>query len=743
MPHLSGTPSACSPKRDVCVRYTTKNRIFRLLVGSLLLPASAQGNEIDQLLSLSIDELSAEIVTARRRPEPLQRVPLSVTQISAEQMADHQVENLADLRGLVPNLTAHTGDAANAVIYIRGIGQLDSLFFSEAGVGSYLDEVYLGCPQCATPNFLDLERIEVLRGPQGTLYGKNTIAGAVKYVTRPLTADPEARVTLGSGSHNEKTVSGIFASPLGSEQLLARLAFSAKNREGLARNTFTDQEDHDRHDLSYRAAVKWLPTSDLAWQFTFDGSRKQPRHSWTPHRETALLTYPVSGSLDQVEANYANQDQTRSTGFSAVLDWRLSPRLELKSVTAYRKLDYASKLDLDATGARLLDTWYQLAQQQFSQEAKLVYNGQHIDSVFGLYYLRDVSQAFDGVDYTELPGLGFGTASQTRQTTHSQAIFAESTYRWNERLSFVGGLRYTLEKKDFQRDFEKFLPGDLPQPDSGIGFHPGFDGTGPYQMKKSWASLSPRIGTSYQWHPALMAYANISSGFKSGGFDGRSQSLPGDYNRPYNPEKVTSYETGVKSTWLDKRLVLNASLFHNDYRDIQLSVVPDSTFGQPVLVNAGKAFTRGAELEFQIRPPLRGLTLRGALGYLQARYREFISAAGNLADERKLAHAPTRTYLLGAVYQTALANGARLRYSADLRSLHDIYPTVSGNRLLYENRVTLYNAQFSYESPDRRWLTTLAGNNLGNARYRQHAFDFGNSLGAPLAMAVISLPGAE
>lgn len=718
------------------------------LLGGLLslqaLPALSQeaDTEIEALMRLSIEELNEVVVTARRRPEPLQRVPMSVTQLDANLLRDGQVSGLGDLKGLVPNLVAHEGDASNAVLYLRGIGQLDSLFFSEPGVGVYLDDVYLGCPQCANLPLFDLERVEVLRGPQGTLYGKNTIAGAVKYMTRPVSGEKEATLEANLGNHNQRKLEGVIGGTLVPDVLLGRLSFSSDQRDGFAANTFNGRDDDDKRNLAWRGSLKWQPGRDWSAQLTVDGMRKTPASSRTPVRETPLWVagsqrlYPRSSPGGAVDANYTSRNRTDGFGLTGTVNWEISPALSLRSVTAYRELDYAIAMDGDATRERVLDIWYQLRQRQFSQEFKLTYGSEKFNGVFGLYYYRDQNNAFDGVDMSDLVGAPLGTASIYGQKTRSHAVYGEGTYQWSERFSLTAGLRYTMEKKSFNRDYEVYVANDLPQPGSGISFHPGSvaaGSTGPFSMAKSWSSLSPKLGVQYQWHDDLMAYATVSSGFKSGGFDGRSHFVPGPFNQPYNPESLTSYELGAKSSSFNHRLVINASLFYNDYKNIQLSIIPPGSGGQPVLVNAGKGVSKGFELEFQAKPSLLGLTLRGALGYLDSRYSEFMEGGVNLAPVRQFAHAPSWTFLIGAAYQRPLRGHGTLKLGGDFRVLRHVYPTVSGSQLLFQKQIPLLNAYVSFETLDKRWLLTLSGKNLNQAAYRQHGFDFANSLGYQVA----------
>lgn len=701
--------------------------------------AQEKAPDLEQLMSMSIDQLDAVVVTARRRPELLQKVPMAVTQFSAADLRDFQIERLSDLQGLVPNLIANVGSSSNAVAYIRGLGQQDALFFADPGVGVYLDDVYLGCPQCAAQNLFDMERIEVVRGPQGTLYGKNTIGGAIKYISRAPSAEREANVEIGAGNFGQTSVKGVVGGALAEDTLLGRFAFATNKNDGFAYSGSNGRSDYDRADLSWRGGLKLLINRDASFQLTLDGANSRPSAGRSAVRlssvsDNAGNVFPAQSDPTRVDGNYSLRDRRDAFGVSGVLNIELNDNLSFRSTTAYRQLTYDSTEDFDGTPKRILDVWYRLKHHQLSQEFKFNYSGDRIDGVFGLYYYRDSNSAHDVANDSDFFPVGLnlaGTASVYQQRTQSSAAFGEIAYQLSEKFSLSAGLRYTREQKKFERDYELYSLGQLPLPGSGIAFGPGAaGGTGPFAMHKTWASFSPRLGANYQLTDSTLIYASAGTGFKSGGFDGRAKSLPGLLNQPFDPEDLRSYEAGIKTGFHNGRLIFNLSAFYNDYRKIQVSTQAAGNLGQPVLVNAGSGVTEGLELEVTARPmAVRDLQLRGALGMMRSHFSEYLDAGANVADQRRLPNAPTLTAMLGAVQTLRWRDAGAVRLGGDVRQLRNVYLADSGSEALYQRSYTVLNAFVSYETRDRKWLLTLAGKNLGNEKYKQAGFDFSRSLG--------------
>lgn len=308
-------------------------------------------------------------VTAQKREQSIQEVPLSVSAFFGDKLANMQVNDIGDLQSSVPNLTVHEGDAQNAVVYIRGVGQIDSLAFADPGVGIYLDDVYLGRAQGAFLEVFDVERIEVLRGPQGTLYGRNTMGGAVKYVTAKPNDELTFNLEFGIGSFAERKIKASISGAL-SENLSANFTAVHNGRDGYTYNTVDGDDDGDKKLNAWRSSWFYQASDDFSLSFSIDSTENNPNHSVTPVAQTALFTGELITPInpDQVSANFNNLNDLSTQGTSLTATWDISDNFTMKSISAYRTMDYDANLDLDATPADIFGVFVFEEQNQFSQE---------------------------------------------------------------------------------------------------------------------------------------------------------------------------------------------------------------------------------------------------------------------------------------------------------------------------------------------------------------------------------------
>ncbi|MGH8060830.1 MAG: TonB-dependent receptor [Pseudoxanthomonas sp.] len=673
-------------------------------------------------------QLDAVVVTARYREEVLQRIPVSVTALDAGELQSRGAEDLGALGAAVPNLTIYAARPFNNALtaYIRGIGQSETVWGVDPGVGVYVDDVYLARPQAALLDVLDVERIEVLRGPQGTLYGKNTIGGAIRYITRA--ADDEFSGNLGVtvGDYDRRDFKGVVNLPIG-ERLRTRVAFASLDRDGFGKNLVTGDEVSAQHAGVARVSVEWTPHDDVEVRLAYDryrdrsGPRGARRRAVNPN--DPLRTPPDNGNYD-VRSGMPSLDEMDSEGASATVDWTLNERWRLKSITAYRAGDSLGNVDFDLLPLPISDLNRRLFERQASQEFQLLASSGRAHAIAGLYL-------FDGE--------AGGTVRQTIQgrmfnvsrgvvKTGSAAIYGDLTWDFTDKLSLEGGLRYTSEKKTGTVLNRGYTDATFTVPRGAA--------LADFTDSKTFSSLSPRVNVSYKLTEAAMLYAQASRGFKSGGYNIRANTrfVPGS-GLPFKDETATSYELGAKTQWLDGKITANAAAFHNDYRDIQLSVftsydsngdgINDALFGD--FKNAGAGTINGAEFELSA---LTGRHLRwlGHVGYLDTHYDGFISNGVDIADSQHFANAPRWTGGLSAIADIPLGPAGSLQARVDGNYQSKVYPTTELNQAsaetLAQEGYTLWNASLTYRSPDGKWQAALQGQNLGDKAYRTTGYDF-------------------
>jgi len=723
----------------------------------------------------AVTGLDDVIVTARRTEESAQRTPLAVSAFSGETLAREGAKDVTDLQGAVPNLNIVQGrGSSNATnIYIRGVGQPDALQTFDPAVGVYVDDIYYSRIRGTQFDLLDLQRVEVLRGPQGTLYGKNTIGGALKLVSRTPDTGPYLNVSGTYGDYNERTIRVSGALPLSDAWAVGGAVISSQ-RDGYVTDPVTGAEYNDKDTLGARLTAAYTPSDtfrfDLSADYSRDDAGMTVGRALAPLIRTDLVTglptvlqpAPAAGS----EYNYRtrttpglpNSTELEHSGVSAAATWTLSDALTLKSITGVRKLEYADYIDIDASQFELGDVLVAVDQNQISQEFQLAYdNGGPITAVGGVYWLKEGIKSHQeayGDDIYTAAGLpvGFTRFIDDDLDTESYAAYANVSWRVTDALRLSGGLRYTRESKDYYRTTTT----DWTIPILGVPvldaiFAPfRADPTFAFTVSNDWEDVSPMISADYQITPDAMVYGRISKGFKSGGFNGRANN-PGE-QQPYDPETVLSYEVGAKTSWFDNRLRANVAAFYNNYEDFQARVSdcvpnPASPGGACVIaltvLNAGQLDISGAELELVARP-IPALTLDAQIGYLDASYGEFIERRGTVAapifydrSEQEPAFSPDWTVRLGAAYEFDFAEngmltvGAQSRYRSDMALAVDNANVVTGALFpeMFQESYWIHDARIVWESASGRYTAGLYGRNLTEEVYKTDGQEFSSVAG--------------
>ncbi|MCG3170073.1 MAG: Vitamin B12 transporter BtuB [Pseudomonadales bacterium] len=618
-------------------QFNSRKTGIAALVGAAI-AASVPGMALAQDAA-AIEEM---IVTAQKREERLQDVPIAISAISKAQLEKRGVEDVLDLKALAPNLLVSKYPNSNVVsqVAIRGGVTVNAAMYWEPSTGMYLDGVYLGKAVGSVFDVVDLERVEVLRGPQGTLYGRNTMAGAVNLITKKPTGEfgGSAKLELGNYGYHTERVS-VDLPKMG----IARASFALRSekRDGLVK--LSDSSPGDELDSRDKLGARFALALDIADNFVADYAYdytdidQAPPHSQLYHvtPTTALFTEAATLAstkrLGKVATNWPGYEQLELEGHALTLTWEIDEHNTLKSISAYRDLKNDDSVDLDGTRLTIATANRISDFEQKSQELQLVGDVADLNYVVGLYYYKDEGDTvnphvfFFGTDSSEY---GFGA--------EAKAAYAQLDWHATEQLTLSGGLRYTDEDKDTWRFKSATIPSQR------IPFT---------SASESFSDTTPMVSAAYAFSDELNVYVKYSEGFKSGGFQGESATAA-EAVVPYDPEKQSTWEIGAKSTLLDGTLQLNAAVFHNTIEDMHVTQFSGSP-GVSYVRNAGEATTQGFELE-ATWAPIEQLRLQASYGYLDAEWDEFMEApkvgqpVTNVASNRSFPHAPEHTLNVSA-----------------------------------------------------------------------------------------------
>ena len=691
-----------------------------------------------QALAQDANGVSDEIiVTAQKRAQNLQDVPIAVTALSSEALANQHVTDVMDLNALAPGLQIKTDDnAANPKIFIRGVGLNDFNPNTASAVAIYTDGVYIGSPLAQMSQFFDLDRVEVLRGPQGTLYGRNTTGGAINLISKRPSQDWTGDASVEIGSFGSATTELAIGGPITS-----RLSFRAAGiyvvDDGYTNNRLTGRDGNDTDRGSARLSFAWTPSNNFDALVQFRAGRSRGGSILAYNRSlfpaTAAATGPdgfcapglyTSGQCTDL-AGYANtssdlyagdyhlegRDEVDTYGGSATLSWNLG-RATLVSVTGY---DHAKRDDVEDTDAGpndIVTARYRAKQWAASQELRLQSNGEGPATwVVGLYYAHDDLKsnsdldvfriANSGVPADDLP-FGIGVfAWPFTQETKSYAGFGQVDYAVSKKLTATIGLRYSSDEKSFVYDALYSSAPDDPAAFSVFAQ--------PFDRSKTFSSLSGRLGLQYALTDDVNVYASYNRGYKSGGFFG-GQTVDDTTLGPYDDEVVNAYEVGVKSELWGRRLRANVSAFYYDYQDLQVyTLILQGITTVQNFTNASNARIYGGEAELSASP-IEGLDLSLGVSLLEATYQNFRSAGIDYSGNT-LPNAPKASVTASAEYKRALFNGTGAAgIDATYRS-KIFYDTRNVERLSDPER-TFVNARLSWKTPAEHAEFGIFGRNV-------------------------------
>ena len=699
------------------------------------------------------------VTTARRRGESLQDVPLAVTSVSGERLEELGTPDITYIAQTTPNVTLEVSRGTNTTItaFIRGVGQQDPVAGFEAGVGIYIDDVYLNRPQGNVLDVYDVERIEVLRGPQGTLYGRNTIGGAVKYVTKRLGDEPSLRLRGTYGTFNQRDVVVSGELPI-TDSLRAGAAIASFNRDGFGENLTTGQENYNKEVLSARASVEFEPNDRFFARWTAD-YLEDDSNTRGGHREIPglLSGAPVLDDVFDTRGGIMGPNTVEAWGTALTMEYKLTDTLTLKSITSKRTDDTETQIDFDALPAEDVDVPAIYENDQFTQEVQLTYEGDAVQGVGGFFYSdANAFNTFDVVLGTTgaaigLPGLNANTLGDV--DTQSWALFADASFDLEEIMGLSGfelsvGGRYTEDERSARVLRRTFIGGRVPV--LGGDDPTLIATTSDFEGEETFTDFSPRASLSYSPNPDHNFYVSYSNGFKGGGFDPRGQSSAaidfdedGDVDEAdifdfflFEPEEVDSYEIGWKSSMFDGRLTNNIAYFFADYTNVQIPGSAggiDPVTGAPTFIgvttNAGAAEISGLEVEGfallgeEMFAAGDSFSINYSLGLIDAEYTEFIVAGEDVSDQRVVQNTPETTASLTTNYRVP-AFGGDLAFLTVTSYQGDVNQFEVPNPLIDQERFTLFDASLVWTSADGGLTVGLHGKNLLDKEYRVAGYNF-------------------
>ena len=696
------------------------------------------------LASLSSPSLSTEkplleeiVVTAQKREESLQDTPIAVTALTSDAIESRGIADISELQNYTPNLVFDTtaaisGLSSGAVVYIRGIGQPDYSLVTDPGVGTYVDGVYMSRSAGGVLDVLDVERIEVLRGPQGTLFGRNTIGGAINITSRKPADEFRGKAELSAGNFDRLNVRAAIDVPL-SDRVRTAFAFSEKNRDGFVKRVLIGDRLGDEDKLSFRGTLVIEPTDTLDFQLSYDYTEIAEQSAgstlagFTPGAGTigyALATfgdiatgladlsqYITDGSDDISYGTGETGTYLDIHGISLLSEYH-GPGFDLKYTVAYRETEGTFFRDADNSPHAITETLnFVYDHEQISHELQLTGSAleEKLSYVAGLYYLEE-----EGTDYIDVPiflpspdlAVGFpaAVASFSDADNSSRAAYLQVTWDLTDVFSLTGGIRHTKDKKNYI--YTAYLAGDIdggPLPffpgavnEDGV-FRPGLApliGNGSGESDISFSETIFKFGIDAHLPNGALLYYSFSQGFKSGGFVMRYvEAVPAI--RTFDPELVDTHEIGFKWQGMGDRVRLNAAAFLTDYQDVQ--VLFFDRLGGPVNDNAGTVEVKGVELELTALITAN-LLIDVGYGFMDADYTEINPIPGlslSIDETATLTNAPENSFSLGIEYSIPVGAN-ELAARVDYSYTDDVFNDSQNSPFLFQDAYDTWNASVRY-----------------------------------------------
>jgi iron complex outermembrane recepter protein len=703
------------------------------------------------------DRLSLEevVVTARRRSESLQDVPIAVTALTGDMLTLKGASDITELAQSVPSVTLEPSRATNTTLtaFIRGVGQQDPLAGYEQGVGLYLDDVFLARPQGSVLDIYDVERIEVLRGPQGTLYGRNTVGGAIKYITRRLDDEFSGSVKGTYGSYDQVDLVGTLSVPV-TDTFRVGGTVASFQRDGYGDNKTTGDDQYDKDIFAYRVSAEWLPTDDLLIRMAYDDTQddSSPVAGYRPYPGASSgdpvlndIYDTTAGAADAAStAGIKGNNEVEADGWMISVDWNIGDAYTLRSITADREDYTESVIDFDSLEVDDFDAPVIYDNEQFTQEFQLLYSGEKMNLVSGLYWIdAEASNDFDVVlGPLGVSAFGDVLTAYTGGTveTESWSAFADLTWNFTDRLSVAVGGRYTEDKRTADVFRARYI--GTGSPFFGNDDAMFYDASSDYEAERTFYDFSPRFNLSYLVNDDITVYGGYSQGFKAGMFDPRGANfLTPAVEDGVDSETLDSYEIGLKSTYWDGRAVTNVALFYSEYTDMQVpGSVGVDTNGDGVnddfvgtLTNAGESEISGIEIEGTFLFT-ENFSMQVAASFLDAEITEWIVNDIDVSDDREVQNTPEEMAYVAFNYNMDTMGG-NMTLNLNWSYKGDITQFEVPSDDLDQDSYDMVNASIVWISDSDSWLVGVHGKNLTDEEVKTAGYCFGFS-GCPSSLGL-------
>lgn len=701
-------------KKTNSAKFTYKKLVLALGLSSTAgWGALAQAQSQDKAESLnSIEEI---VVTAQRRSQSLQDVPVTVTAFGAQQIKDARMQRVDDIAVRTPGLSFDAFPAAQPRLAIRGIGSSDRGAAGDPSSAVFVDEIYMGRPATIAFDAFDVERIEVLKGPQGTLYGRNVVGGAINVITAsPHTDEFDASVEATYGNYNRVETAGYVNIPLGDGIGAVRASGSVRQHDGYTDNRNTGGELDDQDTRNARLQALLMPTEDVEIKLGFDTARDRAagpgQHAVDVDPDDPLSTFwTVNRDRDYNESEIDGYEDRDTWGFRGQLIWDL-PFATINYLTSYRELDYDVYYDFDggnpSFNAISIAGGNKEESELYSQELRFSSpDTSELDWVIGFYQYKADTTRDDILDLS----LGGPTGREVfhqHAELESLAVYGDMTAPVTEKLNVTAGVRYTEDEKTFALDTTES--------------NSFFRAEGAYATKTSdtWNAVTWRLGADYHFDDSNMVYAMVSKGFKSGGFQDTPDNAA-DALTPFDPEYALQYEIGQKSDFFNRHLVWNNTIYYMDYTDLQTRQVVGLSARTD---NAGSATIKGYETDLTWQTD-GGFRLGLTYAYTDAVFDEFVEDGNNYSGNT-ISRTPKHKVVVSPSYVFSLDSGAEITLAADYQYASKIYDDNSNEGPEQRDPTNFVDARIIYTSTSQMWTVSAWGKNLTDELTRTHQATF-------------------